>query len=231
MSVERSSHREDDSFNDDAPAGLQPAKDQPRYDFGMPNARGERNTPPVKRPKHHANSRFSSAATRKKVLAARGIGSPGSTAARYAGISVNTLWNWLDRGKLAGPESEGIEHEYYDFYIAYEQADATLEVGSLSDLIAIARGVDKDGMSTLPRDSQVLRWILEHLYPDKYGKHITVDGSVDHTHRHEHKGSVAVSVSTYDGLSDAKLDEMLATAQKLAASGSEKYIDAEVIED
>lgn len=207
----------------------------PRLTFDLPNKVGRPPLPKVSR--HKKDGKFNDGTTRDRVLAARGTGATGETCARFARISPNTLWSWLSRGEQAGPSAEDMELDYYEFYVDYGQANANLELGFVTDLIKIARGQDEHGEVSQEKKAQVLQWCLEHFYPDKYGKRLTIEGSVDHRHRLEYEQSSAsvVDVRSFEGMSDDKLDDMIKTtrqleAGKLGRTESAEVTDAEVVE-
>ncbi len=68
-----------------------------------------------------AQPRIMSIAQRKeargKILDARAAGFSGTAAAKRAGITVGTLWSWLERGKSA--DSVDIDREYHTFFMEY----------------------------------------------------------------------------------------------------------------
>jgi len=207
----------------------------PRLTFDLPKL----GRPPLpKVPKHKKDGKFNDGTTRERVLAARGTAATGETCARFARISPTTLWSWLSRGEQAGPNAEGAERDYYEFYVEYGQANANLELSFITDLIKIARGQDAHGEVSQEKKAQVLQWCLEHFYPDKYGKRLTIDGSVDHRHRLEYEQSSAsvVDVRSFDDMSNEKLDDMIKTtkqleAGKLGRTASADVVDAEVVEE
>lgn len=220
----------------DPPVAVQSGALPSRLTFDIPKM----GRPPLpKVPGHKKDGKFNDGKTKDRVLAARGTGATGETCARFARIAPNTLWNWLSRGERAGPNSEGAELDYYRFYVDYGQANANLELGFITDLIKIARGQDEHGEVSREKKAQVLQWCLEHFYPDKYGKRLTIDGSVDHRHRleYEQKESAVVDVRSFDGMPDEKLDDMIKTTKQLEAGklgrtapADPDVVDAEVVE-
>ena len=225
--VDVGSQVEGGSYNEESPSALQVSKLPPRYDFGLPNKVGR---PPLPQTTRRRTSKFDDLKIRQKAIAASGVGASVGTVARYVGIGPTALRNWLERGRLAGSSAEGADRDYYEFYIAYEQADATLEVGSITTLISIARGMAEEGKDASPKDPKILQWLLERVYPDRYGKRTKVEGSIDHRHLHEHRGSVGVNITTYEDVPDEKLDEMIKTARELDVK-KRGVIDAEIVED
>jgi len=71
-----------------------------------------------------AKSKFTAAA-REAILEVKGMGGPNTLACAYAGIDVDTLRRWLDKGRDA---DEGV---YHDFAIAFEEAQAAPQVRAL----------------------------------------------------------------------------------------------------
>lgn len=94
------------------------------------------------------------------------------TAAVYAGIVKDTLYQWLKKGRAA--KSGG----YFDFVVALEHALADCEVQDLDTILVASKEY-----------WQAAAWRLERRYPDRYGRrqrveHATPDGKafpVSHT--------------------------------------------------
>lgn len=108
------------------------------------------------------------------------------TAAAYAGIHKDTLYDWLKRGRAA---KTGI---YSDFVEAVEQALAQAEV---RDLAIIGKAANEVW--------QAAAWRLERRMPQKYGRRARVDhGTPD--------GKPFPVNLTFDPdkLSDDELDEL-----------------------
>ena len=149
---------------------------------------------------------------RRKILVALQMGNFAGTAASYGGITQKTFINWIQRGMLAGPESEGIEKEFYDFAELCTQARANSKVG----LVAIAwRHARQDGKVAIA--------LLEKLFPEEYGRKTTVTGKIDHDH-------TVTQRPDYSALSDEELD----TAEMLARKArreqlKDEAIDAEIL--
>lgn len=147
---------------------------------------------------------------KKKVLTALQLGSVPDIAAAYVGIDKRTLMSWIRRGIEAGPDSEGLDREFYEFAELCTQARANAAVG----LTAIAwRHAREDGKVTIA--------LMEKLFPETYGRKSTteVKGKVEHEHR-------AVD---YSKLSDEELEEAERLALK-ARNDQEDVVDAEILE-
>ena len=136
-----------------------------------------------------------------------------ATAASYGGVTKQTFVNWVQRGMLAGPESEGLEKEFYDFAELCTQARANSKVG----LVAIAwRHAREDGKVAIA--------LLEKLFPEEYGRKTTqeVKGKIDHMH---------TARPDYANLSDEELDQAEALAKKARREQlKDQAIDAEILE-
>jgi len=148
---------------------------------------------------------------RRKILVAFQMGHFANTAAAYGGITRKTFINWIERGMLAGPESEGLDKEFYDFAELCTQARANSKVG----LVAIAwRHAREDGKVAIA--------LLEKLFPDEYGKKTTqeVKGKVEHTYKPD-----------YSNLSDEELEQAEKLAKKTRREQlKDEVIDAEILE-
>ena len=92
------------------------------------------------------------------------------TAAAAAGISKNTLYDWLKRGAA---DSSGIYKEFSD---AINKAVATSEIAELEKLERHSR-----------ETWQAAAWRLERRFPDKWGRKekIQADITSQHTEREE----------------------------------------------
>jgi transposase len=90
---------------------------------------------------------------RERILGALRAGLPIRRAAGFAGISAQTLYNWLERGAKA-PEGE-----YGKFAQAIEQAQAELTQEMLGH---ITRAAEDDWRASAH--------VLERRFPDEWGK-------------------------------------------------------------
>lgn len=152
------------------------------------------------------------AEAQRKILVAFQMGHFFSTVAEYGGVTKQTLMTWIERGTSAGPESDGLDKEFFDFAELCSQARAGGKIG----LVAIAwRHAREDGMVALK--------LMEKLYPEEYGRKTTheVKGSVEHVHKKV----------DFSGFSDEELEQ----AEKLALKArrqqlKDEAIDAEIIE-
>jgi len=120
--------------------------------------------------------------THNAIVQAVRAGNYLETAASYAGISKDTLYTWLKKGRAAtkGP--------YREFVEAVDQAIASSEV---RDLTLIGKAAEEQW--------QAAAWRLERRYPDRYGRRTRVDGDVNVNVQH------VLDVST---LTDDELEEL-----------------------
>lgn len=90
------------------------------------------------------------------------------TACLYAGISVATMYNWLERGKRERERLQVLEDEtvteteviYLEFLEAVEKARASAELRAVAQIqTAAATG-----------QWQASAWYLERSYPQKWGR-------------------------------------------------------------
>lgn len=86
-----------------------------------------------------------------KILKALEAGLPRNTAAKLAGISPTTLYNYLRRGRAG-------EEPYTQFVAKARVAEASAE----AELVAFIREAAKN------RQWQAAAWILERRMPEKY---------------------------------------------------------------
>jgi len=89
-----------------------------------------------------------------RIVAALRAGNYQETAARYAGISEDTFYEWLRRGK------EEPESAYSEFSEAVEKAKADAEVRD----VALIDKAAHDG------SWQAAAWKLERKFPNKWGR-------------------------------------------------------------
>lgn len=152
--------------------------------------------------------------TKRKILVALKMGHTPATAASHAGITRKTLLNWWAQGQMAGPDSEGVDLELYEFSDLCIQARAGGKMG----LVAICwRHAREDG--------KVAIQLLEKLFPEDYGKQTThkVTGKVEHEH--------GVKKVDYSGFTDEELDQAESLALKAQRErAKEEAIDAEILE-
>ena len=97
-------------------------------------------------------------------------GSFAAVAARAAGVSKNSFWRWVHKGR-----EPGAEKMYTDFAARVATASATAE----TDAVKVVRNSMVDG------DWQAAAWYLERRTPSRWGKTrdmtITHRGSVEAT--------------------------------------------------
>ena len=101
-----------------------------------------------------------------KVLEALRAGSYKTVAAAYAGVSVSSIYHWLEWGE-ADLEAEK-ESIYADFFQAVKKAEADHEVTALLVLDRAA--------STGKGSWQAAAWKLERKHPDRWGRRQRVEG-------------------------------------------------------
>jgi transposase len=94
----------------------------------------------------------------KRIIDALRAGNYVETAAAYAGIGRQTLYDWLHRG---AKEGKGAYHEFHE---AVEKALAESEV---RDVALIAKAAEAQW--------QAAAWRLERRAPERWGKRVTVD--------------------------------------------------------
>ena len=89
----------------------------------------------------------------EQILQAVRVGCYIETAAAYAGISKQTLYNWLKIGarRRTGP--------LHDFHVAFERALAQAE---MRDLVLISKAAEEQW--------QAAAWRLERKFPDRWGR-------------------------------------------------------------
>ncbi len=113
-----------------------------------------------------------------KIITAIRAGNYIETASAYAGISKNTLYDWLRRGEREKQRVEKnprykirkSEQPFVDFSDAVEKALAEAEV---RDVAIIAKAAEEQW--------QAAAWRLERKFPDRWGRKVI-----------EHKGSLEV---------------------------------------
>lgn len=116
----------------------------------------------------------------KTIMDALRRGSYMETAAAYAGISKNTLYDWLRRGarekqRLANNSRARMlkdERPFVEFSDAIKKAQAEAELRDLE----IIRKAAEEG------EWQASAWRLERKFPDKFGRRVI---DVNATHRIE----------------------------------------------
>lgn len=107
-----------------------------------------------------------------KIVSAIRLGNYMETAAAYAGINKDTLYNWLRRGqrekeKKAKDEAYEIpryERQFVRFSDAVEKALAEAE---MRDVMVIYEAAKEQW--------QAAAWRLERKFPDRWGKRLNID--------------------------------------------------------
>jgi hypothetical protein len=93
-------------------------------------------------------------------------------AAAFAGISVSTVYNWIERGEQE--QAAGKTSKFVEFLEGTTRTRASVRV-RLAGLIAGASG----------RDWRAAAWMLERIAPDEFGRHRVEQ------HEHNHTGHVS----------------------------------------
>jgi hypothetical protein len=139
------------------------------------------------------------AETASTIITFLGAGAFIETAAAAAGISKQTLYDWLRRGKRQkrGP--------MFEFVAETERAMGMAEVRAIGLISKAASGGEykrADGSTGyMPPQWQAAAWHLERKYPDRWGRR-------DHV---EHTGPLDVSTS-FRGAAREKLESAIAAA-------------------
>jgi transposase len=102
-----------------------------------------------------------------KIIVAIKAGNYIETAAAYAGISKNTLYDWLKRGerekqrvnKNSKAKIRKLEADFVEFSDAIEKALAEAEI---RDVTIIAKAAEEQW--------QAAAWRLERKFPDRWGR-------------------------------------------------------------
>ena len=110
--------------------------------------------------------------TQEKIISAIKAGNYIETAAAYAGISKNTLYEWLKRGEREKQRVEKSnkakikksEEIYVIFTDAVEKALAEAE---MRDVLIIGKAAEKEW--------QAAAWRLERKFPDRWGRKLNVE--------------------------------------------------------
>ena len=177
---------------------------EPRLDLSL--APRPQSKPTVRRP-----NKFT-ADVQRKVLVALQLGHFLKNAANYAGITDRTLADWVNRGQMAGPDSEDVELELFNFSEKVRQIQASAKMGLIAILWRHARA-----------DGKVAIALLEKLFPDDYGKQTktTVTGTVGHVHTRR---------ADFTDYTDEELEELERLALKAKREQLKDVIDAEIVE-
>ena len=131
-------------------------------------------------------SKFTPDVTQKIIQGVR-AGASREVSARFAGVTVSTLYNWLKRGRQ---ETKG---EYHDFYEAMERGDAEAEMEAVVRIRQAAKGgelLSRETTSRTLRTGETVTnikekftepnwsaaaWFLERKHSDRWGRHDRVD--------------------------------------------------------
>ena len=100
------------------------------------------------------------------LLFALGEGASDAHACAYAGITTQTLANWLARGE-AGAEGDEA------FFGLFEAVTRARGQGVVTDLLTISHAVRAG-------DWKAAAWRLQHRYPAEYGAKLQISGDQDH---------------------------------------------------
>jgi len=119
--------------------------------------------------------------TQQKIITAIQAGNYQETAAKYAGITPNTFYQWMHKGE--GPKAKT---PYREFREAVEKARSAAEIRN----VALIQQAGNDG------SWQAAAWYLERSYPTRWGRQnrveltgadggsVKVDVSVEELERH-----------------------------------------------
>ena len=112
----------------------------------------------------------------KQIVEAVRAGNFIETAAAFAGLSKQTLYNWLKEGmrerdrRENGEEPNRTKDMYVKFSIDIEQAMAEAE---MRDVEIITKAAEQQW--------QAAAWRLERKFPDRWGKKVAVDAKQEIT--------------------------------------------------
>lgn len=112
----------------------------------------------------------------KQIVEAVRAGNFIETAAAFAGLSKQTLYNWLKEGmrerdrRENGEEPDRTKDMYVKFSIDIEQAMAEAE---MRDVEIITKAAEQQW--------QAAAWRLERKFPDRWGKKVAVDAKQEIT--------------------------------------------------
>jgi hypothetical protein len=102
---------------------------------------------------------------KEKVTKAVSAGNFLVTASEYAGVSVSTISNWMQRGEDAAERRDGgkrvpkSERKYLDFFIAIRTARNEVEA---RNVVTVSRQATNDWRAAA--------WFLERSFPQRWGK-------------------------------------------------------------
>lgn len=114
----------------------------------------------------------------KRILDALSVGATHRLACEYGGISQETFYTWIEKGKAGKPP-------YTEFLEAFTRTQGTAAVGWLAKIEAAADA----------GDWRAVAWKLERRYPEEYGKQVQ-----DVTHKFT--GPLQVELTQYGHDSD-----------------------------
>jgi len=112
----------------------------------------------------------------KQIVEAVRAGNFIETAAAFAGLSKQTLYNWLKEGmrerdrRENGEKPDRTKDMYVKFSIDIEQAMAEAE---MRDVEIITKAAEQQW--------QAAAWRLERKYPDRWGRKVAVDAKQEIT--------------------------------------------------
>lgn len=104
--------------------------------------------------------------TQERIVSALRAGNYQDTAAQYAGITRQTFYSWLERGRIererisAGEKPRKTETIYLDFVDAVETARADAEART----VALVMKAANEGTW------QAAAWFLERSHPQRWGR-------------------------------------------------------------
>lgn len=94
--------------------------------------------------------------TTQKIFQAIQMGATYELAASYAGITYNTLYNWMKKGEAAK------SGKFKDFVKELKEAEGKAAIGWLAK-------IEKAGSEG---DWRAVAWKLERRYPEDYGRQV-----------------------------------------------------------
>ena len=125
--------------------------------------------------------------TRETILALVAEGSPDNHAANIAGITVATLYRWLERGRTSqryldeGDEVDPIDTDFAEFFTNYNKLFSAPRIQLLRSIMKAAKGdpgdPEKGIPPTKPNHNLALK-MLEKLDPEQFGQRQAIDMQV-----------------------------------------------------
>lgn len=181
---------------------------------------------------------------RETILQLVSVGTPDNHAANYAGVRVDTLYRWLEYGRVAqdkidaGDEDDlnPVDLDFANFFSQYLKVKPSPIIGLLQTVLRAARGtkgdIEKGIPATKPNPQLALR-LLEKLDPVQFGPRQNIDmnvsGKVAHGHLHG-----TVNQNVLDGGEIAKqlsTDELRALRADIISKKEPKKLPAKITKE